>query len=191
MRSPIAELLSDLGSALRQLGARWYLFGAQAAILHGAARLTADVDATVELGGREIRTLLAELSAHGFTARSDDPESFAETTRVVPLVHQATGMPCDLVLAGPGLEPMFLNRAVSIGVEDVEVPVAAADDIVVMKILAGRPKDLEDATSVVAACGDSLDLTRARSTLTEIERALDRSDLTTTLEAIVARVRRG
>ena len=48
MRSPVAELLGALGAVLDRLGVGWYLFGAQAALLYGAARLTADVDVTVE-----------------------------------------------------------------------------------------------------------------------------------------------
>lgn len=49
MRSPVLDLFVDLGAALDTAGIAWYLFGAQAAILHGAARLTADVDVTVRL----------------------------------------------------------------------------------------------------------------------------------------------
>jgi hypothetical protein len=41
MRSPVAELLANLAAALDEAGVAWYLFGAQAAIRHGAARLTA------------------------------------------------------------------------------------------------------------------------------------------------------
>src|SRR3954468_20387765 len=38
--SMIIDLLRDLAAAMRDVGAGWYLFGAQAALLHGAARLT-------------------------------------------------------------------------------------------------------------------------------------------------------
>ena len=46
--SAVADLLADLAGALDPLPVRWYLFGAQAAIFHGAARMTADVDVTEE-----------------------------------------------------------------------------------------------------------------------------------------------
>jgi len=46
----VAKLLADLASALSEFGARWYVFGAQAAIVHGANRLTADVDVTLDIG---------------------------------------------------------------------------------------------------------------------------------------------
>lgn len=68
MQSRFAEVLIALDAALRQLGVGWYLFGAQAAILYGAERLTADVDVTIHLGGRttrELVELLAILRARG------------------------------------------------------------------------------------------------------------------------------
>ena len=48
VRSPVADLLADLSAALEALNIPWYLFGAQAAIVYGVARLTADVDVTAQ-----------------------------------------------------------------------------------------------------------------------------------------------
>ena len=100
---PVADLLADLARGLGVLGVRWFLFGAQAAILHGSARLSADVDVTVDLGARSSRELVDALSREGFELRVADVQGFVEATRVIPLVHLATLMPLDLALAGPGL----------------------------------------------------------------------------------------
>jgi hypothetical protein len=175
--SPVAELLADLDGALRPLGVRWYLFGAQAAILYGAARLTADVDVTVDPATRTTGDLVAAVSASGFTLRVADVDGFVERTRVLPLLHQPSRLPCDLVLAGPGIEELFFERAGTLVVEGLSVPVAAADDLVAMKILAGRERDLEDVAAIVRAQGPALDLKRARRTLASLEAALDRRDL--------------
>jgi hypothetical protein len=120
------------------------LFGAQAALLYGAARLTADADVTVDLGTRPTRELVDLLAASGFDLRVPDADDFVARTRVVPLVHRGTGMPIDVVLAGPGMEDLFLARARPHTVDDVTVPVASAEDVIVMKILAGRAKDHDD-----------------------------------------------
>jgi hypothetical protein len=42
-----AELLADLSGVLRNLGLAWYVFGAQAALIWGRPRMTADVDVTL------------------------------------------------------------------------------------------------------------------------------------------------
>jgi hypothetical protein len=189
-RSPLAEVLADLGRAFGAIGVRWYLFGAQAAVLYGAARLSADVDVTVALGDRRVAELVAALAAAGFEARVPEPAVFAETTRVLPVVHGPTRMPADVILAGPGLEERFLARAQARTIEDVVVPVASAPDLVVMKVLAGRPQDLDDTVAVLRAQGDGLDAALARATLLELERALDRRDLVAAFEHAVAQARR-
>jgi|SRR5581483_3429649 len=188
MPSPVAELFRDLGGVFGRLGLRWYVFGAQAALLHGAARLTADVDVTVDAGASTPEALAADLARAGFDCRTDDLPRFVARTRVVPVVHRATRIPVDIVLAGPGPEELFLSRATVRDVEGVRVPVAAPEDLVAMKLLAGRPKDIDDALAVVAANpGFRADV--ARETLHLLEAALDRSDLVPALDALFRRAR--
>ena len=92
-------------------------------------------------------------------------------------------LPVDVVLAGPGLEDLFFSRAEEHNIGGVRVPVAAAEDIVTMKILAGRPKDLDDVAVIVRA--RSLDSDRVRSTLSRLEQALDRRDLVPEFERLL------
>jgi hypothetical protein len=185
MRSPFLELIQAAGEVFDSLGIEWYLFGAQAALVHGATRLTADVDLTVALGEQETALLVEALGQRGFSMRVDD-EEFIERTRVLPVVHRDTNVPADIVLAGPGIEEQFLARAEMRDLGGLQVPVACAEDVVAMKILAGRPKDLDDAVAVLAAQADSLDLTLVRSTLALLERALDQSDLLPALDEALA-----
>jgi len=182
----IVDVLRDLAAAMRDVGAGWYLFGAQAALLHGAARLTVDVDATVSWQGTDLEPLLAALRFHHFVLRPLPPD-FIDRTRVVPLVH-ATGIQTDLVLGGPGLEELFLERAVERDVEGVRVRVATAEDLIAMKLLGGRAKDLDDVRSLLAANAGRLDLSHVRGVLRDLERALDRSDLVAALDAALADV---
>ncbi len=190
MRSPVADLLADLGAGLSTIDAAWYLFGARAAILYGVARLTADVDVTVRLQASSTGDSLADaLERCGFRLRITDRE-FVARTRVMPFVHEATGLPLDVVLAGPGLEDEFLAHAVVRDIDGVRVPVASVEDIVVMKVLAGRPKDQEDVVAIAAAQGDALDERAVRATLIALEEALSQNDLQPALDAALARARR-
>jgi hypothetical protein len=111
MRSPVADALAALAGVLEALGIRWYLFGAQAALVHGAARLTADIDATVALGAYDAAALVRALAAAGFAPRIPDVDAFAERTGVIPMLHQGSEIAVDLIIAGPGLEELFLQRA--------------------------------------------------------------------------------
>ncbi|MCL4814952.1 MAG: nucleotidyltransferase [Vicinamibacteraceae bacterium] len=191
MRSPFGELLADLAEALDEAGVEWYLFGAQAAALYGVARLTADVDVTVRLQASQPTEMLAGvLERHGFVRRFSDPQ-FMERTRVAPFVHSATTLPVDIVLAGPGLEEQFLRRAAMHEIEGVRIPLASAEDLVVMKVLAGRPKDLDDVFAIATNRAGSLDVGYIQGTLRELEQALGQSDLGDAFASILGRTRKG
>ena len=187
-KSELVETFEALSAAFDQLAVRWYVFGAQAAIFHGITRATADIDVTVDAGDRPTTDVADALSAHGFVVRIADP-TFLEQTRVLPVVH-ATGVPVDVVLAGPGLEELFFERVIYRRVGQAKVPIAAAEDIIVMKVLAGRPKDMDDVRGIVAARRE-LNVAQVRETLTVLESALDQSDLLPAFEGILQASREG
>lgn len=190
MRSPVADLLADLSRGLDPLGVAWYLFGARAAILHGAARLTADVDVTIRLPETmSSQSLVEALGPQGFRARVTDPD-FIRRTSVIPLVHVATSLPLDVVLAGPGLEDRFFDRVVDRTIDGVRIPVASVEDIIVMKVLAGRPKDTDDVVAIATSHGDALDAGYVRRTLQDLEEALSQSDLLPAFEQALHKARR-
>jgi hypothetical protein len=119
-----------------------------------------------------------------------NPRKFVESTRVLPARHHGSGIDVDVVLAGPGPEQLFLERAVRRRIEGVWILVASVEDVVAMKVLSGRPKDAEDIKEIVAAQGRRLDVGRVRATLGSFEAALDRRDLLPAFETLAAAVRK-
>src|ERR671919_1337764 len=189
MQPVAADLLRDLAGVLRSEGLRWYVFGAQAVVVHGFVRQTADVDVTVEIASERIGALLAALQSAGFKLRIEEGvDQFVARTRVLPLVHVKTRLPLDLVLAGPGPEQGFLDRAEEVEAGGTRFPVISAEDLVVVKILAGRSKDLDDVRGIVLRQFDTLDLKAVREQLRELEMLLDQADLLPRLEEIVERI---
>jgi hypothetical protein len=176
---------------MEELGAGWYLFGAQAVQVWGQPRLSADVDVTVLPGELSSATLVERLERGGFDLRVPDVEDFVRRTRVLPFVHRTSRLPLDLVLGGPGPEEEFLSRARKVLVEGVEIPVISPEDLIVTKILASRPKDLEDVRGILRSRGEGLDLGRVRSLLSLLEEALGQSDLLLAFEQQLHTVRRG
>lgn len=183
--SPVVELLTTLAGLLGRRGYRWYVFGAQAVILWGAPRMSADVDVTVEMAVADTLDFVAGMQQAGFELRVRDVEDFVRKTRVLPFLHRATEMPLDVVLAGPGLEELFFQRVREVEMAQMMIPVISPEDLVVTKILAGRPKDLEDVRGVLRERKASLDLDLIRETLSLLEQALGQSDLCPVLEALL------
>lgn len=148
---PVAPAAVDVLTALIGVLPRWgpwYLFGAQAVVAYGVPRLSPDVDVTLRLIPDSPERFVEDMRGAGFELRVDDPE-FVRRTRVLPFVHIASGMPLDIVLAGSGLEDEFLARARLLDIEGLRVPTIDPGDLIIAKVLAGRPKDLGEH----AACG--------------------------------------
>jgi hypothetical protein len=183
----VAEVLAAIAATLDGLGATWYVFGAQAVVAYGSPRLTADVDVTAMLPLERVDEALASFARVGLEPRIPLDAAFVRRTRVVPLVHRASRLGVDLVLAGRGLEERFLAGAREMDLAGVRVRVIGPEDLIVSKVLAGRGKDHDDVVGVLRAQGAALDLARCRETLAELEAALDRSDLLPTLDDLVRR----
>jgi hypothetical protein len=186
------ELLAALAPALARIGARWYLFGAQAVIVWGRPRFTGDVDVTVEIRDDQVQQLIAAMSAAGFDLRlPGEVDAFVARTRVLPFLYTPTRIPLDVVVAGPGLEQEFLERARPVQLGGVEVPVLSPEDLVITKVLAARPKDLDDVEGILRERGSELDLGRIRHVLGQLEQALAQGDLVPAFERALALATRG
>ncbi|MCC6997112.1 MAG: nucleotidyl transferase AbiEii/AbiGii toxin family protein [Deltaproteobacteria bacterium] len=183
----VAKALAALAAVLRAERCPWYLFGAQAVLCYGRPRLTSDVDATIS--PRDVPKLLKALGRAGFRVAVPGFEQHLNETRVMPMLHGPTKVPVDLVLAGPGLEQQFLARAQRRRIGRISVPVISAADLVAVKVLAGRAKDLDDVAGILEAQGNDLDLGRIREVLADLEAALEQHDLLPELERLLAAAR--
>ena len=181
----IVQLLKILSRILEKLGCRWYVFGAQAVNVYARPRMSVDVDVTVEIDRADVSSFIKEMAGEGFEVPVSDPDSFIQKTRVIPFADETGGMVLDVVLAGPGLEKIFLNRAKKLELGGIEVPVISPEDLIVTKILAGRTKDLEDVEAILQSQLNALDLDWIRQLLQDLEQALDQSDLIPQFEQIL------
>jgi hypothetical protein len=177
-----AELLRSLAPVLARFGGRWYVFGAQAVLVWGRPRLTGDVDVTAFLDPEDPQAFVAAMAEVRFDLRGRDVADFVARTRVFPFTHVASGLALDVVLGGPGFEEEFLRTARPVDIGGLVVPVIGPEELIVTKILAGRPKDLDDVRGVLQAQTDALDLGRVRELLGLLEAALDQADLLPCLE---------
>lgn len=188
MQSDARAVIADLARVFRRLRLRWYVFGAQAVIAAGGVRFTADVDVTVEPPPSGAKGLVVALERAGFGLTDiDDVDAFISVTRVIPMLHVATGIPVDVVLAGTALEDAMFARAEKKRIGGVTAPFVALADLVALKLLAGRPKDIEDVETLVRARPPGLDLKEARRRVVELGAALDDSAMIATFDSIVGK----
>ena len=67
--SAVAEILRAARALFESLGARWYVFGAQAVLVWGRPRLTGDVDVTAFLDSDDPAPFADAAGREGFGVR--------------------------------------------------------------------------------------------------------------------------
>lgn len=149
--------------SLDEAGARYVLVGGLAVVLHGYARLTADIDLVVDLSAGEPIKVVAALDRIGFVPRAPvAARDFADPARRLEWI-ESKGMrvfsmhdprrplvEVDLFIDPPIAFTDLAARAVPMKLAGHLVQVASLDDLIAMKRLAGRPKDLEDIEALSA-----------------------------------------
>lgn len=146
--------LDAIGRILRGLGIRFVLIGALAANRYRiTTRLTQDVDLLLADLGPGLAALERALATEGFELRRADPGG-----ALLRLRHSELGA-ADLIVAATDYERELIARArpEPLG-PGAPVHVAAPEDVIVLKLIAGRAQDLADIEAVLAA-GIPLDAT--------------------------------
>jgi hypothetical protein len=145
--------------------------------------MTADVDVTVLPGKIPVRQILEALEAEQIHARFALDAAFIDESRVLPMVH-ASGMPVDVVIGAPGLDEYFHDRAEMLEVAGVTVHVPRREDLICMKLLAGRPQDMQDAEAMARA--DTVNLDEIRDFVSGMADALADCSIRSRLETLLA-----
>ena len=151
------RLLAGITRQLRRHDIAFMHIGGQAVLLHGAPRLTQDIDVSLAIGPDDVATIMAVCDALELEPLVEDLASFARETFVCPLRDRATGIRVDLIFSTTPYEHAAIARAVEVDIGGESVPFASAEDLILLKLFAGRARDLEDARSVVDRQGVRLD----------------------------------
>ena len=151
----------------------------------GLPRMTLDADVTVNAEIEALPGLLAAAAAAGFAPRPEDPAAFVRETRVLPLRRIADGWQVDLISAGTYCEREAIARATTVRVAGIPLPIVTAEDLLVHNVLAGRPKDLEDAATIATRYAGRLDRGFVRGVILELADALADDELRRRVEQLL------
>jgi predicted nucleotidyltransferase len=152
----IGEAALEVQQIVEQLGFEFCIIGGLAVVYWGHPRATQDIDVSLQVPlGREKQvstTLLARLDP-----RIEDAVSFAEESRML-LVSASNGTPVDIALAAFPMEHAIIARS---GMRELQpgliLRLISAEDLVITKAIAARPRDLADIQGIIDRQGVDLD----------------------------------
>ncbi|HEY2407555.1 MAG TPA: hypothetical protein VGI10_16215 [Polyangiaceae bacterium] len=163
------------------------LIGGIAVIAHGVQRMTTDIDAVVQGDALPVATLIDFLRGHRIVPRVANAEAFAAANLVLLVRHQPTQVDLDLSFGWTAFEREALRACTSTRYGKLRAPIARVDDLLVFKAIAGRPRDVEDAATLLTLY-PNVDLRRVSRRVMELAELAEAPELTNGLEQILAAV---
>ena len=170
------RLLKSIAQGLERLGIPYMLIGGQAVLLYGEPRLTRDIDLTLGVGPERLSEILEWVTGNGWQVLVEAPAEFVGKTMVLPCLDPESGIRMDLIFSFSAYEQQALKRARRVPLGSAQVCFASLEDLIVHKVLAGRPRDLEDVRSMLLK-NQTFDLEYVTHWLREFDRSLGEKSL--------------
>ena len=138
------ELIEKVAIELKAHNIEYMIIGGQAVLIYGEPRLTNDIDVTVGINHNELERMLKVSESLTLNPIVEDTEAFVKKTMVLPLETRDTKIRIDFIFSFTDYERNAISRAVDVRILNTNVKFASLEDLVIHKIFAGRPRDIED-----------------------------------------------
>ncbi|MHB8638032.1 MAG: nucleotidyl transferase AbiEii/AbiGii toxin family protein [Fimbriimonadaceae bacterium] len=145
----LAVAAIHLIAALESAKFEYAIIGGLAVIVSGYNRFTEDIDAVVWDLDDRLDELVTVLETHGFSFRIPDGARNARQIRLLRMKDEA-GVEVDLSMGFLPFEYEVITRASVMKLGDaMTARIASVEDLVIMKLVASRNRDLDDVTRLL------------------------------------------
>ena len=178
--------LADLVKWLDDTKVPSMIIGGVAASVLGRPRLTQDVDALAILPEADWANAVSSAARHGILPRVENALDFAHRSRVLLMRHAESGIDIDVTFGRLSFEQTAIDNSEVHDIGGLRVRLPRVEDLLIMKAVARRPKDLLDIEGLLAAHPDA-DVSAVRQWVREFATAMSMSDMLDDFDKVVAR----
>lgn len=137
----------------------------------GLPRATLDIDITICIPDHEIENLISLLK-QDYVVLVDNPLDFVFETRVLP-IKSKTHQRIDLIFGSLPFEKNAIDRAVKVKIGKTSVYFCTAEDLILLKIISDRRKDIEDVRGVLKFQKKKIDFNYLEPRIEELANLLE------------------
>ena len=181
---PFRAAIESVQRLLHKSDDRGVIIGGIAVGFLGRPRFTADVDAVFLLSTKDISQFLRLAQAEDIFPRIPDADQFAQKNRVLLLRHNPTETDIDISLGILPFEEEMVDRGSIRTFADLSIRLPTPEDLIIMKAIAHRPKDLVDIRTIADKYPD-LDRKRIENWVKSFGEALELPDLWNQIEQLL------
>ena len=167
--------VAEAASVLEDLSLYYMLIGGLAVSAWGEARATLDVDLSIWVEPGQLEAVVGALCER-LKALPTNPLKFAVETHVLPMLS-SFGTRLDFVFASLPAERDLIERAQAKELGGKSVRVAAVEDLIWMKLISERSKDVDDARRLIRRHRRTIDRPYLEPRLQELSEAFARPDI--------------
>ncbi len=186
---PLLSVLRDLVAWLKAKRVQGLIIGGVAASILGRPRVTRDVDALVLIDEKGWNRFLTAGTEFGFVARVTHPLDFARKAKVLLVRHKPSVIDVYDTFGALPFEKEAITNAVWVNIRGIRLPLPTAEDLIIMKAVAHRPRDLADIESIMDA-HQKLNLRKIRRWVREFSTVVEIPEIFNDLEKILVRGRK-
>jgi len=135
-------------------------------------RATEDVDLVIDCEVAEAIELIEKLDEHGFAPFFPEVEQVVRQSYILALEDQTSKIKLDLAVGCSGFEKLVVQRAEDIEVSGSHIRVATPEDLIIMKVMAGRAQDEQDIKGMLVVHSRSIDWRYCIDTSQQLQEAL-------------------
>lgn len=152
------EALDQLLQVLEMRSITYALIGGIAVRAHAIPRNTNDIDVVVALDLEQCPAFFQDLSQRGFEVPEPYFRGWVDRVHGMPIVKlkaylDEMGIDIDLFLVDSDFLESLILRRIPVDIDGKTLWIATAEDLVLLKLLASRPRDLLDVDDMLFICG--------------------------------------
>ncbi|MGE0085763.1 MAG: nucleotidyl transferase AbiEii/AbiGii toxin family protein [Desulfococcaceae bacterium] len=165
--NPLFQAALELQQTMKAKNWPFCFIGGLAVIRWGEVRMTQDIDICLMCGFGNEENYIENLIKH-YKSRVDDPVTFALNNRVL-LLYASNGVAVDISLSGLPFEDEMIRQATYFKFSpDCSVITCSAEDLIILKAFADRPKDWNDIETVAMRQNSKLNVEYITEQLTPL-----------------------
>jgi len=142
-------LLARTSKALEQDGIPYMVIGGQAVLIYGEPRFTRDVDITLGVDTDQAGRILKIAHELSLEPPKGMTEDFVKRNALLSAEDQETKIVVDFIFSFLPYERQAIQRAKPVQIGAASVRFATAEDTIIHKLFAGRPRDIEDVKGII------------------------------------------
>ena len=174
----------DLQRFINARGWRFCFIGGVAVLRWGEPRLTRDVDVSLLCPFGSEDEITEPLLTSGYSGRIPDAREFARRSRVL-LLTAGNHVPIDIALAALPFEEGLIERSTLFEFDaGYSLRTCSAEDLIVLKLFAFRPRDVLDVETVVLRHGAALDWAHIEANLAPLAEIKAQPEIMSTLQKL-------